>query len=140
MTTLTAAQLDYVHGESGEAAAPYQVSDVFTQMVYDDAVLGASDLSRTIYFLISRRLALASALVDKSSEVDNLSVRSSQLFDHLKDLLIRWGGITGLGAQDITFGATSTFTYRADSLQTTEPTYDRGQTDLDWDSSWFWWP
>lgn len=107
MSTLTVPQLDYIHAESGEPGPLYEVSSATLQIIYDDANLGASDLSRTIYFALSRRVALASELVDKSNEVDNLSVRSSQKFDHLEKLLARWGGITGLGGAPLKAGIIS---------------------------------
>lgn len=107
MATLTSDQLDYIHGESGEAGPDYEVSSATLQIIYDDPNLGSSDLSRTIYFALSRRVALASELVDKSNEVDNLSVRSSQKFDHLEKLLARWGGITGLGGAPLKAGVLS---------------------------------
>lgn len=104
MTTLTANQLDYIHVESGEPGPSYEVPSATLQIIYDDTTLGASDLSRTIYFALSRRYALAAELVDKSNEVDNLSVQSSQKFDHLEKLLNRWGGITGLGGATVGVG------------------------------------
>ena len=113
-------------------AAVDEISDAVIDAIYDSTAQGNSDMSRTTYYVLLRLLGIASIAVDKSAEVDSLGLSSSQRFDHIRDTLLPlWGSITGLGVSGLALTMTSTFTYRADSLQTEAPTYDRGAL-TDW--------
>lgn len=96
---LTAAQLSYIRDNSGDDAATYEVSDVTLQAIYDDAAQGASDLNTTIVYVLYRRLGKAAKQVARSgSEVVE---QAQQEFEHIKQLLAIWEGITGLSGGGI---------------------------------------
>jgi hypothetical protein len=123
---LSDAEISYIRDNSGDDEVTYKVSDATLQLIYNDTALGNTNLNRTVYYVILRLLGKAAKAVDKSNEVDSLSLSSSQWYDHLEKQLALWGSITGIGVASMALTMTSTYTYRADSLQTDEPTYDRG--------------
>lgn len=127
--TLTPAQINTLRRRTG--ATTTDLSDDEINALYIDTSLGNLDLSNTTYYVITELLGAASLLVSKSNEVDNLSIQSSEVFDHLEKLLAYWGGVTGLGS-GLTFTQTNVNTYRADSRQTTEPTYPITTLEDDW--------
>ena len=94
---MTAAELATVRRRIGDNLTTYALSDTELNAIYDSTTTGNSDLNRTTYFALLELWGMAIGLVDKSNEVDSLSLSSSQKFDHLEKLLTYWGGVTGLG-------------------------------------------
>lgn len=103
---LTADERVYIRDMSGDDTADsdgnYEVSDVALQTIYDDAAQGNSDLNRTVYFVIRRRLGKAARLVNKTGQYQNDMHR--QKFENLKELLALWSDLTGLGKGTLTSG------------------------------------
>lgn len=115
------------------SAASDELSDTVLDAIYDDTTQGNSDLDRTTYYALRELLGVLAPLVDKGGEVDSLSLSSSQRFDHVEKLLPLWAGFAGVGVRGAALTTSSTYTYRADSLQAEEPTYERGTPTLGYD-------
>lgn len=117
------------------SATESEMPDAAIESIYDSTSLGNSDLARTTYYTLVELLGVLAPLVDKSSEVDNLSISASQRYDHIRDTLLPlWASITGIGVGGVSVSVTNTNTYRTDSLQAEEPTYARGTAPtLSWD-------
>lgn len=127
---LTAAEEAYIRENAGDSGITPKLADATLQAIYDDAEQGNSDLDRTVYFAIRRLYAIAvREFVSVSSPVTGMAVARSP-FSHYERLLKLWGDITGIGLGQ-SIGSAHTNTYRADSLQTEEPTYERSSTDED---------
>lgn len=102
---LTAAQLSYIRDNSGDdlpdnAGTPaYEVSDATIQAIYDDSTMGASDLDKTVVYVIRMRWGKAARYVSLSGEFGN--AQHNQKFEQLERLLKYWEGVTGLGGVGI---------------------------------------
>lgn len=129
--TMSAAQLATIRRRTGSTTS--DMTDVEVDAIYTDTTLGNTDMARTTYFVLTDLYGLTLMLVDTSNEVDNLSISSSQRRTNYEAALAFWGKVTGLGTQGVTFTADSTYTFRADSLQAEEPTYERGTLTLGWE-------
>lgn len=113
------------------SASTDEISDTVMDAIYDSASLGNSSLNLTTYHVIVELLGVLAGLVDKSNEVDSLSISSSQRYDHIRDTLLPlWASINGIGTGGATLTVSNTNTYRTDSLQAEEPTYVRGTATL----------
>jgi hypothetical protein len=95
---ISAADIATVRRRTGDNSDEPDLDDAAINAIYISTSLGQNDLNRTTYFAVLELYGLASVLVDKSSEVDNLSLRHSQKFDHLEKLLKLYGDMTGLSA------------------------------------------
>lgn len=128
---LTAAQIAFVRDNSGDDdannAGVYELSDERIEEIYNDTTQGNSDLSRTVVFVLRRRLGKAINNMSKSSETG--SVQLNQKPEQIRWLLKYWEGLTGLSG-GLSIGSSATHVYRADSLQTEAPDYSNG-TDVD---------
>lgn len=128
---LSAAELAYIRdntGDNSDVVSALKLSDATLQAIYDDAAQGNSDLDRTVYFTLRRLVGIYAREVDSlTSPQTGFSYAASQRFNNVRKLLDIWGGITGL-AVGISVRTSSVNTYRTDSLQTSEPTYDRSST------------
>ena len=126
---LTADEISYIRQNSGDNDTTPEVSNATLQVIYDSTTEGMSSLDRTVYFVIRRRLGLAAALVATSTPDIPSSVSANQKFEQLERLMKLWAGITGIvGGGGVVIGSSSTFTYRADSRQTSEPDYSTDYT------------
>ena len=79
------------------SASVAEMSDAELDAVYDDTTMGNSSLDYTTYYVLREMLGVVATAIDKSNEVDSMSIKSSQRFDHLLKLLDYWGIVTGLG-------------------------------------------
>lgn len=103
--------------------------------IYDSATQGNSDLDRTTVYVLRELLGVLASLIDVTDPTLPSASKYSQRFDHVKDVLLPlWSGLAGMVlSPGFSLTATSTYTYRADSLQAEEPTYERSTTTLGWD-------
>lgn len=91
---MTTAQRATVRRRTSATAA--EMSDAVLDAIYDDTTLGNNSLDRTTYYTLVEMLGVVASAVDKSNEVDSMSIKSSQRWEHLYKLLDYWGSITGL--------------------------------------------
>lgn len=127
---LTATQLSYIRENTGDNSTTPKLTTASLQAIYDDANEGNGDLKHTVYYALVRLYALAvREFASVSSPVTGMAVARSP-FSHYERLLKLWGDITGIGLGQ-SIGSAYTNTYRADSLQTEEPTYEHSSTDAD---------
>lgn len=120
MTTLTTAQKAYLRAKSGDDCSTPVVDDETLQVYYDAS---GDSLPCTIVSVLEDRWAHVKAGASKLTDLGT-AVDTSEM-DHIKDLLDYWRPMCGAFA----VGQSSVYTYRADSLQTSEPTYARTDTD-----------
>lgn len=133
---LSTTEKAYIRDNTGDnESSAYKLSDATLQAIYDDATQGGSDLDKTVYYALRRLVGIYAREVDSvTSPQTGLSYAASQRFKNAQKLLELWGGITGIGVGFAVGQQSSVNTYRTDSLQTTEPTYDRSQTTSIWGS------
>lgn len=93
---MTTAQRATVRRRTSAAVA--ELSDAELDAIYDDATLGSSRLDYTTYYVLLEMVGVTASAIDVSNQVDELSIKASQRFNHLRKLLDFWSGITGLGA------------------------------------------
>jgi hypothetical protein len=130
---MSAPDLATVRRRIGDTAAVPDLSDAVLNALYDSSTLGKSDLARTTYYAILELLGLAIVSIDVSDPTLPSSASFSQKYDHLKEMLALWGGVTGIGGASGALTVSNTNTYRTDSLQAEEPTYERGVPSLGWE-------
>lgn len=106
MTALTTAQKEYLRDMSGDdrtdSDGAYEVSDASLQVIYDDADQGASDLDRTVVYVLRRRRAKAARLTDSTGEYQRDMQR--QKFLNLGELLEEAERRAGMTAGTLTTG------------------------------------
>ena len=115
MTTLTTPQINYLRAKSGDDCTPPVVSDATLQLYFDTA---NGSLPCTILSVLEDRWMKASAA--KIVLTTGSTVLSTANLDDLKKKMDYWYRFCGNG---LTFSSAAVFTYRADSLQTSEPDY-----------------
>ena len=116
------------------SATEAEIPNAALDAIYDSTTLGNSNLNRTTFYVLEELAGVLAPLIDKSSEVDSLVLSASQRFDHImNNLLPYWASRAGIGMAGFAITQSSTFTYRADSLQAEEPTYERTSTTLGWE-------
>lgn len=79
------------------SASATEMSDTELDAIYDDTTMGNSSLDYTTYYVLREMLGVVASAIDVSNQVDVMSIKSSQRFDHLLKLLDYWGIVTGLG-------------------------------------------
>lgn len=92
---MTTAQRATVRRRTSAAVA--EISDAELDAIYDDTTMGNSNLDYTTYYVLRDMFGVAINAIDKSNQVDEMSMKSSQRWEHLKELLDYWGMVTGLG-------------------------------------------
>lgn len=95
MTTMTAPQLLTIRRRTGDTAATPLLTDTEIDTIYLDTTLGNRDMASTTYFALLDLYGLTLALIDKSNQVDNLFVKSSQQSDHYAKAIEFWGKQSG---------------------------------------------
>lgn len=104
---MTTAQRATVRRRTSAAVA--EMDDTVLDAIYDDTTLGGGSLDYTTYYVLRDMLGVTVNAIDKSNEVDEMSFKSSQRFDHLQKLFEQWGALLGLGENYSSAGEIATW-------------------------------
>ena len=79
------------------SATTTEISDAELDAIYDDTAQGNSSLDYTTFYVLRDLRGIVAGAVDVSNQVDEMSIKSSQRWDHVEKLYLDWGMLLGLG-------------------------------------------
>lgn len=103
--TISVPDLATIRRRTGDKTAPQDLTDAEIDAIYTDVDLGNSDLDRTTFYVVRERLGVAV----NSTAISNPTggITRNQKFEQLERLLKYWGGVAGLGGEDLSVGVLS---------------------------------